>query len=103
MPLFFSWNETKPVLTGAAGSLFSPTVVQSSWKADPLEVLSTVTFSFVGVVLYAVSVQEYSQVASAAWGSQLGAAGVPSAVADGAIARTRQTRNSRPPARTRSG
>jgi hypothetical protein len=65
--------------------------------------LSTVTLSFVGVVLYVLSVQEYSHVASAAWGSQLPAGGVPSAVADGTTDRTRQTRNSRPPARTGSG
>ena len=96
-----SWKETVPKLVGASAGLFSPTVVQARSKLDPL-VEVTVTFSFVGVVLYALSVQEYSQVASAGWGSQL-AAGVPSAVAAGTTARTSAIMKSTPPTRTASG
>ena len=40
-----------PTLAGAAGSLFSPTVVQLSANPEAGAGARTVTFSFVGVVL----------------------------------------------------
>ena len=49
-PAGVSWNETVPLLAGAAAGLFWPSVVQAKVKALPFVVL-TVTFSFVGVGL----------------------------------------------------
>jgi hypothetical protein len=54
-PDFVSWNETVPVLVGAESGFSSPSVVQSRVKLDPTLELSTVTFSFVTVGLYALS------------------------------------------------
>ena len=49
-PKFVSWNATLPMLVGASSGLPWSLVVQSRVKLEPF-VLSTVTFSSVGVVL----------------------------------------------------
>ncbi len=53
-PASVSWNWTVPLPTGA---LSGPSVVQRSENASPLG-LPTLTFSFVGVGLYALSRHE---------------------------------------------
>src|SRR5207247_3176271 len=70
-PLELSWKATVPTLTEASSGFGGSRswVVQASVNAAPFVSL-TVTFSFVGVVWYAVSVHEYVQVASAGCGSQ---------------------------------
>ena len=49
-PKFVSWKETVPWLDGAPAGLFCPSVVHARTKFGP-DVLLTVTFSLVGVVL----------------------------------------------------
>jgi hypothetical protein len=67
-PDVVSWNAISPCACGAVSGLPSSAVFHSSRNALSFCSL-TVSFSFVGVVLYELSVHSYVHVASAACGN----------------------------------